>query len=70
MEGFQASYNGKLCPGFISVDFFICTFLFFEAFSARSLGVDCAAAAGTRSKVAGWVAMRLLGQCTELSSSR
>ena len=31
MEGFQASYNEKLCPGFISVTFFICSFLFFEA---------------------------------------
>ena len=31
MEGFQASYNEKLCPGFISSDFFICSFLFFEA---------------------------------------
>ena len=31
MEGFQASYNEKLCPGFISSDFLICSFSFFEA---------------------------------------
>ena len=62
MEGFQASYNEKLCPGFIQVIFFICSFLFFEAFSASSLAVDCAA--GTRSKVCGWPRVRLVDQST------